>query len=264
MRLRNFSTRPAVGLSGPTRRRPRRAGWILRIGWVRGLAVALILGVALDACAYHGNFDDPIQRRFQWFSFLGGDDIKAACRPGSIDRYRFVYNGRYAEQVRAYELVGDGAGGGYLTARAMGGYANLAAVSLDDPMAPLRWKESRARLSAAAFNLFKQALEKDGFLQPPKTAGRRVSSDGFYWLASGCWDGQFHFGAWIYPSEDFQALHFPALLLARDQSGMAFNPPHPIIYGNSIGSPSKPQEEGANAPFNITIREDGVGGGTVF
>jgi hypothetical protein len=241
-----------------------RGPQIPRIGWVRGVMIALALGLGLGACAYHGNFDDPIQRRFQWFSFIGGDDIKAACGPGSIDRYRFVYNGRYAEQIRAYELVGDGAGGGYLTARATGAYANLATVTLDDPLGPLRWKESRAQLNTAEFNLIKQALEEDGFLQPPKTVGRRVSSDGFYWLASGCRDGRFHFGAWIYPSEDFLALHFPALLLARDLSGMPFNPAHPLTYGDSSGPPSRPIEEGANAPFNITIRADGVGGGTLF
>jgi hypothetical protein len=82
------------------------AGRALWNKWARGLALGL--GIGLAGCAYHGSFDDPIQRRFQWFSFIGGDDIKAACRPGSsasIDRYRFVYNGRYAEQLRAYELV---------------------------------------------------------------------------------------------------------------------------------------------------------------
>jgi hypothetical protein len=241
------------------------AGRALWNKWARGLALGL--GIGLAGCAYHGSFDDPIQRRFQWFSFIGGDDIKAACRPGSsasIDRYRFVYNGRYAEQLRAYELVGDGAGGAYLTARATGSYANLAHVTLDDPLGPLRWKESRAQLGAGEFNLIRQALDADGFPQPPKTVGRRFSSDDFYWLVSGCREGQFHFGAWIYPSQDFLALHFPALLLARDRTGLAFNKAHVVPYGETTGSPSRPVEEGANAPFNITIRADGVGGGTLF
>jgi len=226
-----------------------------------------VLGIGLAACAYHGNFDDPIQRRFQWYSFIGGDDIKADCRQrtsGKLDRYRFVYNGRYAEQLRAYELVGDSAGGAYLTARATGAYANLAHVTLNDPLGPLRWKESRAPLGATEFNAIKQALDADGFLQPPKTVGRRFSSNGFYWLVSGCREGQFHFGAWIYPTQDFLALHFPALLLARDQTGLAFNKAHAVPYGETDSSPSRPIEEGANAPFNITIRADGVGGGTLF
>ena len=252
-RLANSSRRPT---SGPRRGRS--------VGWVLGLALALAFGMGLGACAYHGNFDNPIQRRFQWYSFIGGDDIKAACRAGSIDRYRFVYNGRYAEQLRAYELVGDGAGGAYQTARATGAYANLANVTLNDPLGPLRWKESRAQLNAAEFDTIKEALAVDGFLQPPKTVGRRFSSNGFYWLASGCRGGQFHFGAWIYPTEDFLALHFPALLLARDQTGMAFNRAHAVPAGETVGSPGRPIEEGANAPFNITIRADGVGGGTLF
>jgi hypothetical protein len=228
------------------------------------VVLALTLAVGLGACAYHGNFDDPVQRRVQWFSFLGGDDIKATCQPGasgSTDRYRFVYNGRYGEQVRAYELVGDGGGGAYLTARATGKYANLAEVNLEDPLGPLRWKESRATLNGATFSLFKQALAADGFLQPPKTEGQRFSSNSFYWLVSGCHEGQFHFGAWKYPSEDFQKLQFPKLLLVRDQTGMAFNPPRDAPT-EIMGQPSS--SEGANAPFNITIRADGVGGGTLF
>ena len=224
--------------------------------------MALALGVALGACAYHGNFDDPIQRRFQWFSFIGGEDIQDACHPGSVDRYRFVYNGRYSEQLRDYELVGDGAGGAYLTSRATGGYANLAEVSLDDPLKPWRWRESRTQLNSAQLKLFIQALAADGFLQPPKTAGRRFSSNNFYWLVSGCHDGQFHFGAWMWPSDDFAALTFPALLLARDQTGMAFNQPYDAPGGETMGQPGVSQ--GANAPFNITIHDDGVGRGSLF
>ena len=224
--------------------------------------MALALGVALGACAYHGNFDDPIQRRFQWFSFIGGEDIQDACHPGSVDRYRFVYNGRYSEQLRDYELVGDGAGGAYLTSRATGGYANLAEVSLDDPLKPWRWRESRTQLNPAQFKLFIQALAADGFLQPPKTAGRRFSSNNFYWLVSGCHDGQFHFGAWMWPSDDFAALTFPVLLLARDQTGMAFNQPYDAPGGETMGQPGVSQ--GANAPFNITIHDDGVGRGSLF
>jgi hypothetical protein len=258
MRLRDCSTRPSC----PSRRRPkdttpdRPAGRI----WGRGLALAL--GVALGACAYHGNFDDPIQRRFQWFSFIGGEDIQDACHPGSVDRYRFVYNGRYSEQLRDYELVGDGAGGAYLTSRATGGYANLATVSLNDPLGPWRWQESRTQLNSAQFKLFIQALAADGFLQPPKTAGRRFSSNNFYWLVSGCHDGQFHFGAWIWPSDDFAALKFPALLLARDQTGMAFNQPYDAPGGETMGQPGV--SLGANAPFNITIHDDGLGRGSLF
>jgi len=258
MRLQDYATRQP-GRKEPLARNPIPDRWN---PWGRGLILAFLLGASLAACAYRGNFEDPIQRRVQWFSFIGGDDIKAACKPGSFDRYRFVYNGRYSEQLRAYELVGDGAGGAYLTARATGGYANLATVQLNDPLGPLRWKQSRMQLGAAPFDLIKQALAADGFLEPPKTVGQRFSSSRFYWLASGCREGQFHFGAWIYPSEDFQTLQFPKLLLARDQTGLSFNQPRDVSGGEIMGQPGVSQ--GANAPFNITIRNDGVGGGTVF
>lgn len=250
------------------RRRVQAASRSPRIGWAWGLALAVALGVGLGACAYHGNFDNPIQRRFQWRSFIGGDDIRAACRPGSpgnIDRYRFVYNGRFSEQLRTYEVVGDGAGGAYLTARATGPFANFSLVSTNDLLAPLRWREARVHLKPAEFEAIRQAMVADGFLQPPRTVGRRFPSDRFYWLVTGCWEGQFHFGAWIFPSDDFQALSFPKLLLYHDQTGLAVNRPRAVGGGDPhMGSPSRRQDAGMNTPFNVTIRANGIGGGNLF
>jgi hypothetical protein len=235
------------------------------------LAWALALAVGLSACSYQGNFDNPLTRRFQWRSFIGGDDIRAACQPGSpasVDRYRFVYNGRYSEQLRTYEVVADGnanATGAYLTARAMGAYANLATVSLNDPLGPLRWRQSQVHLSPAEFETLRQAMAADGFLDPPRTAGRRFSSDRFYWLVSGCWKGQFHFGAWIFPSEDFDALNFPRILLAHDQTGMPMNEARAVGGGDpSMGSSSDRLRGGTNTPFSVTIRANGLAGGSLF
>ena len=58
--------------------------------------------VILGACASLGE-DHPITQKFNWFAHLGGADIRAACQSGAPDRYRFVYNGIYVEQVRSYD-----------------------------------------------------------------------------------------------------------------------------------------------------------------
>ena len=49
------------------------------------------------------------------------------------------------------------------------------------------------------------------------------------------------------------------LLLARDQTGMAFNQPYDAPGGETMGQPGV--SLGANAPFNITIHDDGLGRG---
>ncbi len=48
--------------------------------------------LVLSACTYRGESDNPVVRRFTWFSYLNGDDIRAACRADTRERYRFVYN----------------------------------------------------------------------------------------------------------------------------------------------------------------------------
>jgi hypothetical protein len=58
------------------------------------LAAALCIVSAVGGCAYHGpHQDDPVQRRFNWYSYLNGDDIRTACEEDAAPRYRFVYNG---------------------------------------------------------------------------------------------------------------------------------------------------------------------------
>lgn len=66
-----------------------------------GFAVLGILLLVLGACESLGE-DHPFNRKFNWFDHLGGADIRAACQP---DRYRFIYNGIYMEQVRSYDIL---------------------------------------------------------------------------------------------------------------------------------------------------------------
>src|SRR5215510_5608925 len=103
----------------------------------RGL-VALIVLLAVSACAYRGGIDNPVVRKTQWFSYLDGDDIRTYCVENAPDSYRLVYNARYNEQLRSYELTADGAGGASLTSRAMEKVGNIAKMTLEDVLAPWR------------------------------------------------------------------------------------------------------------------------------
>ncbi|WP_119462303.1 hypothetical protein [Rhodospirillaceae bacterium SYSU D60014] len=198
--------------------------------WMVRLWPALLLAVA--GCSYRGNIDKPIARRLTWFSYIGGDDIRAACGPGMLDWYRLVYNARYEEQLRTYEVVADGAGGAILVARVLGSTAPLHVVGA--PLSPWRWARSEARLDEATFAAFEQTMVDSGFFEP-LPVGLRLFSGDFWWVATGCIDEAFHFGAWRYTPDHAADLDFPAFLFVHDATGVPVNPP-PARYQRAFRS----------------------------
>ena len=97
----------------------------------RQVVMLLILSAIIAACTYQGDSvtgfgsDHPVVRKFTWFSYVGGEDIRAACRLGTRDRYRFVYNAVYEEQVRSYDLMAAPESGGYELKVMVSGEADL-------------------------------------------------------------------------------------------------------------------------------------------
>ncbi len=73
--------------------------------FLRLSAAALLFANIFAGCTYHGTQqDNPVQRRFTWYSYLNGDDIREDCEADARPRYRFVYNGVYVQQVRSYDI----------------------------------------------------------------------------------------------------------------------------------------------------------------
>lgn len=224
----------------------------------------LFLGflLAVAGCAYHtpprSDIDNPLVRSLAWFSYLDGSDIRETCAPGSIERYRLVYNAQYRKQVRAYEATGDGAGGAYLVARARLGSPNLLDLQLADPLAPWRWRKSDVRLDKAAFEEFKALLADSGLGVRPAN-GKRLHSHDFYWVAAGCRDGAFQFGAWVDAQGDFAAIRFEGFLVTRDKTGLDFREAQPVPYLEKVVTGRR---RGQNPPdfFVLTVSDDGLGG----
>ena len=98
----------------------------MRLAFRLGLLTVLVVAAG---CTYReGGVGNPITRKFQYFSYLGGDDIRRDCVPGAPARYRLVYNANYYEQVRTYDLRRGAPGSGaVLTIQVFGGGGNLAA-----------------------------------------------------------------------------------------------------------------------------------------
>lgn len=229
---------------------------------VRGTRV--IAGVALMAallagCATggQGDQDQPGARKFTWFSYVKGEDQKRNCVAGAPDRYRFVYNAVYVEQVRTYDIEpGPQPGLTRVTARVTE-KANLAAMTIDpsnlDVFGPWRAQKAVIDLPQAETDRLKRAVLADGFLT--KAAPRRaVTSIEFYWAVSACIDGKFHLNAWVWPNEDFIQAAFPKMLFAWDMTGVAVNQPRKTtefdIYGESRPS------SGFEFPNHFRLRFD--------
>ena len=223
-----------------------------------------ILAAFLSACTYRGatvpvfGTDNPVARKFSWFSYLGGDNIRNGCGPGDAERYRFVYNAVYTEQVRSYDLVPAPEAGRFdLTVRVTGA-ANLSSLTTDlarpDLFAPWRPAVSTTRLRRVDVDSLVAALGQDGLLERP--AGRlELPSIGFYWIVAACRRGQFRLNGILWPASQFDSGSFHKLLFSWDFTDVAVNPPRPTtefqIYGTND------EEEYVNY-FQVRLGPDGL------
>jgi len=228
----------------------------------RAAIAGLFSGLLLAGCVSEGASDSPVAGRFTWISYVSGDDIRMACEAGSPEKYRFVFNARYDEQRRTYEILGDSIdGGGFLTARARG-RATISEIRSTDFLAPWRWQMSETRLNVQEMDQLRGALADAGFHGRPEV-GLQLNSKAFYWAVVGCVDGEFVFGGWQHPSDTFDGLRFPEMLFAHDQTGMAINAPRrltPIELGR-VSQQANRRRSGDLPRFLIAVREDGLRGG---
>ncbi len=224
----------------------------------RALGLALLALGVLTGCAYEGAIDQPITIKATWFSYLNGDDIRSACTDGAPSSYRLVYNGNYDEQLRTYEVVADGTGGAYYKARVQSGSGlDLTKFSFSDPQAMAGWTTVQIRLIPVELAALERALEaSDAF--GPAPVGLRMASEQFYWVASLCRDGRFHFNAWLYPSARAAGLRFPQALLGHDGTGIAVNPPRAVAGIERIRRTVK--GEGTPQHFDLEVGENGFKG----
>lgn len=225
----------------------------------RGLS-CVIFALGLAGCAYQGGIDSPATQKFTWISYLSGDDIKAACRDGSPEKYRLVYNARYDEQLRTYEVLADAIDdGGFLTARAQG-KATITQLRLDNLLQPWEWQKAQARLEPQQMEALRASLRQAGFYGQPDV-GLDLNSKGFYWAAVGCVNGRFYFNGWQHPSKGFETLAFPKILFAHDNNELKINPPRPL-GPSDLRLSTGPSREAEGIPgFLVTVKEDGLSGG---
>ncbi|MCB2102219.1 MAG: hypothetical protein KDE22_15180 [Rhodobacterales bacterium] len=219
------------------------------------IVLALPILLALAACAYTPT-DNPVGLRLGWFSFLDGDDIRAACTPGAANRYRFVYNGVYVEQRRIYEV--DAAARTLdITVLGPADLSELALARAEDVMDPWRGTRAHVDLAPADLDRLARATRASGALDGPPV-GLTMVSDDFFWTVAACHNGAFHRHAARWPSAAFDGARYGELLFGWDTTAVAVNPPRRLTglerlhgYDPHVGSPFD---------FRLTMGPDGLRG----
>ncbi|RDD62829.1 hypothetical protein [Ferruginivarius sediminum] len=236
-------------------------------GWQKSVSrFAVLLAFAslatASACTYSGRVDDPVSRKLTWFSFLNGDDIRKRCGTSASEwEVRLVYNGNYEKQLRSYHIVSDGSGGAFVSAQATpDDYGSVTVLSVSDPLAAVRWKTSQTRISPDARATLEAKLRDSG-LYEKAPSGLRLPSWGWYWTATVCKDGQVFYNAWLYPSKRWEKQNFRDILLAYDDTGVAFTKPIPAAEAR-VSQRSQYDEKGSRIRFNLQVGENGLKGTT--
>ena len=223
----------------------------------RAGALCLSLALVLAGCAVAGQPRDPLTRELTWFGYLAGDDIRGACRTG-LDRYRFVYNAVYTEQVRAYDLSIDADGAGVLDTTVFGGI-EVAEIPRRDPLPTWFGRPSRAAMATHDVAALLEALDASGFDDPPPF-GARLDSGDFYWVVVACRSGRFDFNAFAAPGARFDGVAFLEPLLAHDGTGVMVNRARarPVRGMDRPGRPSHEAAAAGGPRFLFKVSELGI------
>lgn len=235
---------------------------------LRRLSVLYLSALILAGCAYNsaGNqgsgagIDNPVERKFTWFSYLDAADIRNSCAAGGPDQYRIVYNGQYYDHVRTYEITSSPQP--QLLARARGVSGDITQMrfnSFDDLLGPWNFRRSQSALKAAEWSQLRDMLHQSGFAAGDQ-AGLRLHSQDFYWLVAGCEGGKFHFNAWADKpgANSLTRTKFLDFLLKHDGTGVGYKPPHTVSYMEKNDQSKGPGRDYSGA-FLITVHNDGIG-----
>lgn len=225
------------------------------MGWRRIVATAGMVA-ALAGCASGGPGDGVLARKLNWFSYLNGDDIRAACVPGAPDRFRLVLNADYTQQVRTYELMARADRGADLDLRVLPA-ADLSRLELQDPLGPWRGVQASIRLSPDQYAVVVEKLAQSGAFDPAPV-GLILPSGGYYWLAAGCHDGEWFVTGWLYPSAHHDRAVFPAVLSAFDPTGV----PLPAPGDRANAAAARSHRDDAPLHFSVEIGRKGLVGPT--
>jgi len=197
--------------------------------------LACVVGGLADATAAFAqrserNVDAPVVRSFNWFGYVAGDDIRAACAPGGRSRLRLVYNALWEEQVRVYEafLQPDGHTGLTVGVLVDQGQVSLLTIGEASDLAnPWRMRKGQRLLNPTETAELVGLLQASSAFGPPRD-GLRLPDNDFWWTVASCRNGVWGFQAYHYPTDGFAQVRFAEKLFAWDSVPVSVNRPRKL------------------------------------
>lgn len=224
---------------------------------MRGFCRSLVMSgavLAMAGCVSDGDISMPFKRNLTWFSYLNGNDFRAACESGQGVAHRFVYNGLYSEQVRIYN-VDELKKTFSVRVLEKADLSQLVVKNLESLLDPWRGTYSEQLINSSDMMRLDQAMQ-DSRVYDGASIGLLLNSQSFYWLVASCYQQRVHLNAYLWPSQAFENISFDQVLKKYDYTGIAFNkpkklPPSELYEGRSFGD---------RRDFNIEIGVNGLVG----
>lgn len=230
---------------------------------MRRTASLLVCGgviLAIAGCTSRGAVENPVARNLSWYGYVAGEDVAAKCRPGARDRYRFVYNAQWGEQVRTYDILPSHTGeGATLISRTFGG-GSLVSIDAADPSGPWRGAYERSRIGNEDVSRVADAFRQSDRRRAAR-AGDWLRSDDYWWATAVCEEGRFRFTAWTRDNTALLSLPFVAELMRLDTTGTAVRrPPKELQLGPfDAAADHRLQPGGASLQtFRLQLGENGL------
>lgn len=232
------------------------------MNWMQASALGLALIAASPAIAQRADryVDRPIVRSFNWFSFVGGDDIREACGRDGRNRLRLIYNAIYSEQVRTYEifLQPDGTAGMNIGVLAdQGVVSDLLLRDGGDVLKPWSMRRGERLLRADETRELLGLLQASAGFGPPRD-GMRLPDVDFWWTVASCRDGVWGFQAYHYPSDGFANVGFAQKLFSWDTVPVPVNPPRKLVPAELRRDLNAPVNHMKANQWTLTVGRDGL------
>lgn len=224
--------------------------------------LVLMLGLSVPAQAQRPerNVDQPIVRSFHWFSYVAGDEIRAACTPGGRNRVRLVYNAIWEEQVRTYDifLQPDGVAGMNVGVLAEQGRVTMITIGAPgDVTGPWRMKRGQRLLNVEETRELLRLLEASSAFGPPRD-GLRLPDNDFWWTVASCRDGVWGFQAYHHPTDGFAKVKFAEKLFTWDNVAVPVNRPRKLEPSELRRDPLAPVGRETADRWMLVVGKDGL------
>ena len=230
--------------------------------WMSVAAFGLALAASPMASAQRPDryVDPPIVRSFNWFAFVGGDDIRGNCGKDGRNRMRLIYNAIYSEQVRTYELFlqpGGTTGLGIGVLADQGAVSNLLMNNGGDALKPWSMKHGERILNAGETRDLMALFQASAAFGPPRD-GLRLPDVDFWWTVASCRDGVWGFQAYHYPTDGFANVKFAQKVFSFDSVPVPVNPPRKLVPAELRRDPNAPVNHMNANQWTLTVGRDGL------